>query len=116
MLSREEVERLLSRLEGSPGLVASILYGSGLRLLEALQLRVKDLDFARGELTIREAKGGRDRVSVLPDVLHEPLKARVRRVREQQCAGSEVPEGATGAALAVPVPVGPLLTRPAHSG
>jgi integrase len=59
VLSREEVARLLSRLNGSLGLVASILYGSGLRLLEALQLRVKDLDFARGELTVREAKGGR---------------------------------------------------------
>jgi len=83
VLSREEVERLLSCLEGSPRLVASILYGSGLRLLEALQLRVKDLDFARGEVTIREAKGGRDRVSVLPNALQQPLKAQVRRVREQ---------------------------------
>jgi integron integrase len=83
VLSREEVERLLIRLEGSPRLVDSLLYGSGLRLLEALQLRVKDLDFARGELTIREAKGGRDRVSVLPEALHEPLKAQIRRVREQ---------------------------------
>ncbi|MEM7410415.1 MAG: integron integrase [Myxococcota bacterium] len=83
VLSREEVERLLMRLEGSPRLVASLLYGSGLRLREALQLRVKDLDFARGELTIREAKGGRDRVSVLPETLHEPLKAQIRRVREQ---------------------------------
>lgn len=83
VLSRDEIERLLSRLEGRERLVASILYGSGLRLLEALRLRVKDLDFGRGELTIREAKGGRDRVSVLPDALHESLKAQVRRVREQ---------------------------------
>ena len=83
VLSREEVERLLSSLDRSPRLVASILYGSGLRLLEALQLRVKDLDFARGELTIREAKGGRDRVSVLPNALHEPLNAQIRKVREQ---------------------------------
>jgi integron integrase len=83
VLSREEVARLLARLEGSPRLVASILYGSGLRLLEALQLRVKDLDLARGELTIRQAKGGRDRVSVLADSLHESLEAQVRKVREQ---------------------------------
>ena len=94
VLSREEVERLLIRLEGSPRLVASLLYGSGLRLLEALQLRVKDLDFARGELTIREAKGGRDRVSVLPEALHEPLKAQIRRVREQSMRWTCPPTGA----------------------
>lgn len=93
VLSREEVERLLMRLEGSPHLVASLLYGSGLRLLEALQLRVKDLDFVRGELTIREAKGGRDRVSVLPEALREPLKAQIRRVRAQHALDLSVDRG-----------------------
>jgi integrase len=63
VLSGEEVARLLDYLEGSPFLVASLLYGSGLRLLEALRLRLKDLDLARRELTIREAKGRRDRGS-----------------------------------------------------
>jgi integron integrase len=93
VLSREEVARLLSRLNGSPCLVASILYGSGLRLLEALQLRVKDLDFARGELMVREAKGGRDRVSVLPDALHGPLEAQIRRVQEQHALDVSADQG-----------------------
>jgi integron integrase len=82
VLSGEEVARLLGCLEGTPLLVASLLYGSGLRLLEALRLRVKDLDFARHEVAVREAKGGRDRVSMLPDLLYEPLRAHLRSVRE----------------------------------
>ncbi len=113
VLSREEVERLLSRLEGSPCLVASILYGSGLRLLEALQLRVKDLELARAELTIREAKGGRDRVSVLPDALQEPLKAQIRRVREQHELDLSAGRGwaALPGALARKYPNAPLELR-----
>ena len=51
-----------------------LLYGSGLRLLECLRLRVKDLDFARGELTVRRGKAGKDRVTVLPEVLKAPLR------------------------------------------
>lgn len=78
MLSSEEVVRLLAGLDGSPKLVASLLYGSGLRLLEALRLRVKDVDFARRELLVREGKGTRDRVSVLPDALEAPLQLQVR--------------------------------------
>jgi integron integrase len=82
VLSGEEVTRLLDCLNGSPRLVASLLYGSGLRLREALRLRVKDLDFARCEIVIREAKGRRDRVSVLPESLRQPLKAHLLAVEE----------------------------------
>ena len=65
VLTRDEVRALLARLEGTPRLVALLLYGSGLRLLEALQLRVKDLDLQVGEIRIRRAKGGKDRVTML---------------------------------------------------
>ena len=82
VLSPEEVARLLDQLSGSRRIAASLLYGSGLRLLEALQLRVKDLDFARGELMVREGKGRRDRVTVLPEALRGPLQAQIRQVRE----------------------------------
>ena len=63
VLARAEVQAVLARLDGEPLLVASLLYGSGLRLMEALRLRVKDIDLTRHELTIRDAKGLEDRVS-----------------------------------------------------
>jgi integron integrase len=83
VLTPEEVESVLDQLDGVPRLVATLLYGSGLRVLEALQLRVKDLDFGRGEITVREGKGQKDRVTMAPDVLHQPLQDHLRAVREQ---------------------------------
>src|SRR3979411_2869745 len=74
VLSRTDVRALLAQIEGTPWLVANLLYGSGLRLTEALRLRVKDLALERGELIVREAKGGKDRVTVLPPVLGRPLR------------------------------------------
>ncbi len=73
VLTRDEVLRVLSRLDGESWLVAMLLYGAGLRLLEALSLRVKDVDVARRELLVRRAKGDKDRVTVLPGTLVEPL-------------------------------------------
>ncbi|HLT47404.1 MAG TPA: integron integrase [Rubricoccaceae bacterium] len=81
VLTREEVQAVLAHLRGVDGTVVRLLYGSGLRLAEALRLRVKDLDFARGELTVRRGKGGKDRVSVLPASLREPLREQVARCR-----------------------------------
>ncbi len=81
VLTREEVERVLGHLTGTPWLVAMVLYGGGLRLLECLQLRVKDVDLARGEVRVRDTKGGRPRVTVLPAVLREPLARHLLRVR-----------------------------------
>jgi integron integrase len=81
VLSPAEVSRLLDRLSGSPRLVASLLYGSGLRLLEALQLRVKDIDLARSEVLVREGKGRRDRVTVLPGKIVPALRSHIERVR-----------------------------------
>ena len=73
VLTRDEVRSLLSRMSGTAGLVASLLYGAGLRLLEGLRLRVKDLDLDRGEILVRDGKGAKDRVTVLPASLKEPL-------------------------------------------
>jgi integrase len=81
VLSAAEVRSLLARLEGEPRLVASLLYGSGLRLLEALTLRVKDVDFQARELRLRRAKGQRDRVVPLPDACSRPLRAQLGLAR-----------------------------------
>jgi len=82
VLSREEVRALLAQLEGPPWLVANLLYGSGLRLMEALRVPVKDLVLERRELIVREAKGFRDRVTMVPAVLGAPLRAHLARLRE----------------------------------
>ena len=81
VLSREEVQRLLKGLEGTLGLVARLLYGTGLRLMEAVRLRVKDVDFERGMITVREGKGNQDRIVMLPATLREPLRTHLERVR-----------------------------------
>ncbi len=81
VLTAGEVERVLGRLEGDAWLVAMLLWGSGLRLLEALRLRIKDIDLARRELRVREAKGRSSRVTVLPDRAVDPLRARIARAR-----------------------------------
>jgi integron integrase len=89
VLSREEVRAILQQIRGTPWLMASLIYGAGLRLLECCRLRVKDIDFGRGELTVRDSKGQKDRVSVLPTRLAEPLRAhleRVQRLHEQDIA------------------------------
>ena len=77
VLTIEEVRNLLSQLKGGYWLMASLLYGSGLRLMECLRLRVKDLELERREITVRHGKGGKDRVTMLPGKLIDPLKAQL---------------------------------------
>jgi len=74
VLTRPEVKRLLSHLEQQNWLQASLLYGAGMRLGEWVRLRVKDLDFGDKQIVVREAKGNKDRVTMLPATLAEPLK------------------------------------------
>jgi integron integrase len=78
VFSREEVHAILARLEGCSQLVAGLLYGAGLRLMECLRLRVKDVDFARNQIMVRDGKGRKDRVTMLPrqalDALHAQLR------------------------------------------
>jgi len=81
VLSREEVRRLLAELPSVHRLVATLLYGGGLRLLEALHLRVKDVDLERHQLVLRDAKGGRDRAAPLPRIADAPLRKHLTAVR-----------------------------------
>jgi integron integrase len=81
VLTRDEVRRLLSHMEGTHRLLAELLYGSGMRLMEGLQLRVKDLDFARNILIVREGKGMKDRVTMLPETVRGPLQRHLERVK-----------------------------------
>lgn len=81
VLSQAEVRRLLTAIDERAWLMAALLYGTGIRLMECLRLRVKDLDFERGEITVRNGKGGKDRHVPLPGSLREALPAAVERVR-----------------------------------
>ena len=79
VLTRPEVEALLAALDGVPWIMALVLYGSGLRLRECLRLRVKDIDFTRREILVREGKGNKDRVTMLAAAVEYPLQGRACR-------------------------------------
>jgi integron integrase len=83
VLTREEVRAVLQRLDGVPRLMAVLLYGAGLRLLECCRLRAKDVDFATNQLTIRDGKGHKDRATMLPAAVKADLLAHLERVRRQ---------------------------------
>jgi integron integrase len=89
VLTRDEVKRVLARLNGTVWLMAAVTYGAGLRLLECLRLRIKDLEFSRGEILVRDGKGQKDRITMLPQNLIDPLRthlAKVRQLHEQDLA------------------------------
>jgi integron integrase len=89
VLTQEETRRLLGQLSGMYGLMARLLYGSGLRLMECLRLRVKDLEFERRAIVVRDGKGEQDRVTILPDSLIPMLEEhlmRVKRLHEEDLA------------------------------
>jgi integron integrase len=89
VLTVAEVQAVLKRLSGTHWLIASLLYGAGLRLMEAVRLRVKDVEFARHEIIVREGKGGKDRMTMLPESAIEPLKrhlAKVKALHEEDLA------------------------------
>jgi integron integrase len=81
VLTRQEVRALLGTLDGVPWLFANILYGAGLRLTEGLRLRVKDIDFTANHIVVREGKGNKDRITMLPTVVKEPLAAHLVQVQ-----------------------------------
>jgi len=98
VMNRTETQMVLMEMKGVPGLIARVLYGSGLRLMEACRLRVKDLDFERRELHVREGKGGKDRKTMLPKALVEPLQEHLALVSllhkealEDGCGSVELP-------------------------
>jgi len=91
VLSRGEVDAILGRLEGSLGLAASIMYGGGLRITEALELRTKDIDLDRRAVVVRDGKGRKDRETMLPVALVEPVRSHLARVAALHC--SDLAEG-----------------------
>jgi integron integrase len=97
VLSRDEVRAVIAQLAGVHRLVATLLYGGGLRLLEALRLRVKDVDFARRQLVVREGKGDRDRMAPLPRVAEAPLRRQIERVAALR--RGDLAQGVWGASL-----------------
>jgi len=82
VMSRGEVRAVLAKLEGDKYLAAKLMYGTGMRLMECLTLRVQDIDFERSEILVRNGKGAKDRVTMLPETLKEPLKEQLTRVKE----------------------------------
>ena len=94
VLSENEVERLLRELSGTSALMAYLLYGTGMRLMECLRLRVQDLDFDYRQITVRHGKGGKDRVVPFPGPLLLPLKEHLRRVKALHQADLEAGHGA----------------------
>ena len=97
-MTNEEVSRQFAELDGTPALLAQLLYGTGMRLMEGMRLRIKDVDFDRHVIIVREAKGGKDRVVMLPRSLAPALRAQLLKARAQweadkqaQRAGVEVP-------------------------
>lgn len=98
VLSRDEVRRVLAQLDGTQWLLGSLLYGTGMRLMEGLRLRVKDVDFELNEIRVRNGKGGKDRRVPLPQSLLPNLKAQIEKVRLQHmkdvaagCGGVDLP-------------------------
>ncbi|RLB63669.1 MAG: integron integrase [Deltaproteobacteria bacterium] len=83
VLSRQEVSALLQNMQGVPWLMATLLYGAGLRLLECCRLRVKDVDFDRNQLIVRRGKGGKDRLALLPEGIREPIKFQINRITKK---------------------------------
>jgi len=125
VLTQTEVRALLGHLDGTRWLATSLLYATGMRLLEGLRLRVKDVDFERREITVRDGKGGRDRRTMLPERLIEPLRSHLERVKvlhERDLRGrvpairasAQVPACGSQLALAVRIPLRQPLDRSAR--
>jgi integrase len=81
VFTKDEAQAVLAQLDSTLWLMASLLYGSGLRLMECLRLRVKDIDFAYNQITVRDGKGGKDRVTVLPSAIKPVLQRHLARVK-----------------------------------
>jgi len=97
VLTRQEVRSVVGLLTGPAWIMGMLLYGAGLRLMECLRLRVKDVDFSRGEIRVRSGKGDRDRVTMLPAAVNEPLRRHLEVVRKQ--CETDLKSGYSGVSL-----------------
>ncbi|MGH8121123.1 MAG: integron integrase [Gammaproteobacteria bacterium] len=82
VLARDEVQRILKLISGTNGLMARLMYGTGMRLMEVMRLRIKDIDFSYKQILIRSGKGDKDRVTLLPEILIPELKQQIEKARE----------------------------------
>jgi len=82
VMTRDEVKAVLSSLSSDKWLMASLMYGAGLRLMECLRLRIQDIDFSRNEILVRDGKGAKDRITMLPESLKGPLQDHLKRIKE----------------------------------
>jgi integron integrase len=94
VLTRDEVARALERLHGTHHLIGCLLYGTGMRIMEGIRLRVKDVDFSRHEIVVRNGKGAKDRMAMLPLGIERPLRRQLERVRELHVMDLEAGFGA----------------------
>jgi integron integrase len=81
VFTKEEVRLIINQLEGTKWLMAQLMYGAGLRVMECVRLRVKDIDFSYRQIVVRDGKGGNDRVTMLPEIVIEPLKRHLEKVK-----------------------------------
>jgi integron integrase len=81
VMTREEVKAVLAQLKDDKWLMASLMYGAGLRLIECLRLRIQDIDFARNEIMVRDGKGAKDRVTMLPQSIQKRLREHLKKVK-----------------------------------
>jgi integron integrase len=82
VLSKDEVKSLLSSMSGTAKILACLMYGSGLRSLEVIRLRIHDIDFENNQIYVRNAKGDKDRITIFPDTLHQPIRDQVEVVKK----------------------------------
>jgi integron integrase len=94
VLTRDEVRAVLGKMEGTYGLLGRLLYGTGMRLMEVIRLRVKDVEFTRGEIVVRDGKGAKDRVTMLPESVKADLRAHLAWRRDQFARDLEAGKGA----------------------
>ena len=128
VLTQDEVAKVLRQLSGVPWIMGTLLYGAGLRLLECLRLRVKDLDFAYNQIVVRDGKGQKDRVTMLPQPVKTPLQQHLQSIKQLHTRDLEAGHGAVYLPYALErkyphaIATGygntcschPALTRPAH--
>lgn len=91
VMTKDEVKAVVSHLSGDKKLMVSLMYGTGLRLMECLRLRVQDIDFSRNEITVRDGKGAKDRITMLPESLKEPLRQHL--VKTKSVHESDIKDG-----------------------